>query len=194
MGVKFIMATDSRIQKTIDYYTKEAGGWAAAHQGEVGHSWWVEQMKQFNQYLPSGRILEVGSGAGVDAGDLINLGYDYVGIDPSAGMVAIGEERNPKGTFFVASIESMTFPFGSFDGFWAPAVLLHIPKNLIGNNLRKLKSVCKKGAIGFITVMTGDREEEDVPTGRWFAYYRKDELTKILEGNGFEIIDNSGIK
>lgn len=37
--------------------------------------------------MPAGKILEVGSGGGRDAKDLIEMGYEYIGIDISKGLL-----------------------------------------------------------------------------------------------------------
>ena len=46
----------------------------------------------------------------------------------------------------------LNFPSGSFDGFWASASLLHIPKNKIHQVLSDIKNIIKPNGIGFISL------------------------------------------
>ena len=175
--------------KTVEYYDREATSWSASHGGDDKESWWKDEMIRFNEYLPSGRILEIGSGVGKDAEDLIKLGYDYIGIDASNGLLELARKRNPSATFIQRYAHEIDPSLGEFDGFWAAAVLLHIPKNEIQDSLFRISSVLKDGGIGFITMKEGEGERVDEKTGRLFAYYNEDEFTNILESTGFSILE-----
>ncbi len=89
----------------------------------------------------------------------------------------------------------MDFPDNTFDGFWASAVLLHIPKDRIDEALGRLHSVVKNGGVGFISIKQGEGqkvEEDDMNRGhkRLFAYWQDDEFQNTLKRNNFEIIEN----
>lgn len=189
------MPVNPKTQKTINYYNQSADDWFATYGGDYDEkSFYHKYLNNFHQLLPSGKILEIGSGIGTDAKSLINFGYDYTGIDASSELLKIAQDRNPNGKFLCQSIQELDFPPNTFDGFWTAAILLHVSKNEIDIALQKIKSVCKKSAVGFISLKEGVGENEDSKSGRWFAYYQADEFTIILQKNGFEVIKTDRLK
>lgn len=146
-------------------------------------------MEKFHELLPSGRILEIGSGTGRDAIVLIAMGYEYTGTDISKGLLNIAQKRNPNTNFKCIDVHELNFPEPKFDGFWTMTTLLHIPKDRIDHALQKIKAQIKPDGVGFITMKAGAGEREDKETGRWFAYYSKDEFQEVLERNNFKIIE-----
>jgi SAM-dependent methyltransferase len=156
---------------------------------------WPEQLAKFKKLLPKGKVLEIGAGTGRDAKDLINLGYEYVGTDISDELLKIAREGIPGQKFIHQSVYDLSFP-EKFDGFWASAVLLHIPKTRINDALKRIQSQLKPGAIGFISIKDGNDEKitkysfdgiEELE--RLFAYWSKEEFTKVLDDNDFKILN-----
>ena len=86
------------------------------------------------------------------------------------------------------------FQSGCFDGFWAAASLLHIPKSQIAKPLAEIKRVVKQGGIGFIAIREGYTEEmvirmRDICSdSRFYAFYHQDEFCQLLQENGFEVL------
>lgn len=142
-------------KRTVDYYDQEAESWASAHGGNESESYWKEEMEKFHQLLPSGKVLEIGSGAGKDAAALIALGYDYTGADASEGLINVAQRRNPQARFKKVSVRELDFPAHEFDGFWTTATLLHTPKDKIDEALRKIKLQVKPNGVGFISMKQG---------------------------------------
>lgn len=178
-----------RGSQTTDYYDHKAEDWISEHGGHEGESYWKAEMERFHELLPSGKVLEIGSGAGKDATALIGLGYNYIGTDASQGFLKIARKRNPKAIFIHKRVEDLDFSEGSFDGFWTAATLLHMPKDKIDQVLTTIKRQVKPGGIGFISVKQGEGEGIDEPTGRWFAYYSQEEFADVLKRNGYEVLE-----
>ena len=103
--------------RTVRYYNEKANSWSASHGGNDKESWWKDEMKKFEEYLPSGRIIEIGSGAGKDAQALINLGYDNEGTDASVGLLELDKQRNPLVLFIQKYVHELDPSLGEFDGF-----------------------------------------------------------------------------
>lgn len=180
---------DDKKVKTVKYYNQEANSWSASHGGDDKESWWKDEMTRFNEYLPSGRILEIGSGVGKDAEALIRLGYDYTGTDASSGLLELARKRNPSATFIQRYAHEIEPSLGEFDGFWASAVLLHIPRDEMRDSLLAISSVIKNDGVGFITMKEGEGERVDEKTGRLFTYYKEEEFTNVLESANFSVLE-----
>ena len=171
--------------ETVAFYNHNASGWAKQHTG-VG--FWAKEMAKFKQYLPTGAVLEIGCGSGRDAKELAALGYEYVGTDISASMVRIVQKNNPNLTFFQQSVYELDFSDNTFDGFWAAAVLLHIPKVRMNEALGKIHTVVKPDGMGFISIKDG--EEERFEKGRLYNYYHLDEFVQVLNRNDFSVLES----
>lgn len=176
-------------KRTIDYYNQKAEEWVASHGGYEEESYWKREIARFHELLPSGKVLEIGSGSGKDALALISLGYKYTGTDASQELIKIAQKRNPRANFLCQEVGDLDFPQETFDGFWIAATLLHIPKTRIDKALSRIKKVVKPGGVGFISMKQGEGEKTDQKTGRWFAYYSKNEFTEVLERNGFKVVE-----
>lgn len=172
-------------KQTIEYYDKNANKWGLTHSNSA---FWEAELKLFKQYLPHGSVLEIGSGVGRDAIELIQMGYTYTGIDASVGLVKVAQTSVPDAEFLIQNIYDLQFPQARFDGFWCAAMLLHIPKNKIHLALDQIKSVVKKGAIGFISIKEGAGEYCDESTKRTFYLYDATEFSDVLVKNGFTVL------
>lgn len=174
---------------TLQSYDKYGADWANAHKD---FTFWAKELFRFNKYLPSGKILEIGAGGGRDAKMLIQSGYDYLGTDISKGLLRAAQKNLPNTKFLQKSVYNLDFPKNSFDGFWACAVLLHIPKSRINEALTQIHNAIMPGGVGFISVKKGEGEEvtvEPPPDGkRFFAYYSLEEFKNVLTKNGFKIL------
>ncbi|MCA9390165.1 class I SAM-dependent methyltransferase [candidate division WWE3 bacterium] len=183
---------DSAKKITIDAYNKSAKDWAASH---AAQGFWQDEMGIFHTLLPAGKILEIGCGGGRDAQELIALGYEYVGTDPAENFITVAQEKNPSGIFEVKSASELDYPAESFDGFWASAVLLHIPKDEISTVLESLHSLLKPGGVGFIAIKEGNGETLITETSsdgneyeRFWAFYSDDEFRELLGQVHFSVV------
>jgi len=180
-------------QQTVDAYDQNATVWAKSRNKKGD---WAEEKKKLKQYVPTGKMLEIGAGGGRDARDLIDMGYEYVGTDISQGLLKEAQKNNPGATFLLQSVYELDFPDNSFDGVWACAVLLHMPKDRIDNALQSMHRVMKVGGTLFISLKKGDGEklvEGDhvgIQYKRFFSFYEMPEFSEILLRNNFEIIES----
>lgn len=179
-------------KQTVDTYDEMAEDWVARHSSA---GWWKEEIEKFKSFQPNGKILEVGSGGGRDAKELIEAGYEYTGTDVSKGLLREARKVNPGVEFLNQSIYELQFPENHFDGFWASAVLLHIPKNRIDAALQSLGRVVRGEGVGFISVKKGEgerieSEEARLPSvhQRLFSYYSEGEFKDVLLRNNFTIL------
>jgi len=147
----------------------------------------------FAQYIGKGKILDIGCGHG--NGALIfkeDTVYSYIGIDISSAMMKLARTNAPNAMFARMNMYQLGFLSQCFDGFWAAASLLHIPKSRINAAFTEIKRVMKPGAIGFIALREGDTEEMVIKNlrgdNRFYAFYRQEEFSRVLQQNDFEIL------
>lgn len=180
-------------QETIDSYNQNASVFAQSRDKETA---WQEELQKLKTYQSSGKVLDIGSGSGRAARDLIRLGYEYVGVDFSDGLLKESRKNNPGVQFLKQSVYDLDFPQNSFDLFWACAVLLHMPKDKIDSALQSIRRVMKKGATGCITLKKGEGEKfvegdhSGIGYKRFFSFYQEEEFRRILEKNNFELLES----
>lgn len=188
------MSMTQEEQRTAHTYDALGRWWALKHSG---CGFWAAELEKFRNLLPRGRVLEVGPGGGRDAEDLIAYGYEYVGADVSSTLIDVARERNPSASFSLQSVCNLALVPERFDGFWAAAVLLHLPKSRIGTALAEIKRVTRPRGVGFIALKKGigqgmeSKVNEAGDDNRFFAYYSADELSSELTRAGFDIVEST---
>jgi SAM-dependent methyltransferase len=60
--------------------------------------------------IPQGQIVELGCGSGILAQELVAIGYQVLGIDISAAMIALARKRVPQAQFKVGSFRTAELP------------------------------------------------------------------------------------
>ncbi len=185
-------------KQTVEYYEQNADSW---HKPTTKLTFQDNEIKFFKKYLSAGSVLEIGSGTGYDAKRLIEEGFDYTGTDIAKSFIRMCQKSLPNSKFFPFSVYDLSFPQGTeFDGFWASAVLLHVPKTKIDLALSQINKYIKVNGIGFISLKEGEGEQvqeveksrvtdQNKAFSRFFSFYTKEEFTKILTKNGFSVID-----
>lgn len=165
-------------------YNKIAEDWNKDHENDT---WWIAGTAKFSEYFkPGEKILDVGCAGGLKSEFLVRKGLNVTGIDLSEEMISIAKHRVPQGKFFVKDINQALNLDKEFDGIFAQAVLLHIPKNNIKAVLQNLLSVLKPNGFIYIAVKEtkqGEREERDIIENdygyeyeRFFSFFTFDEL------------------
>ncbi|MBT4648263.1 class I SAM-dependent methyltransferase, partial [archaeon] len=89
----------------------------------------------------------------------------------------------------------LKFEDESFDGIWANASFIHIPKNEFFKGLNESLRILKKDGVMYISLKLGNNEgiENDDRYGianKYMSYFSKDEIEKDLIDSGFSIIQS----
>jgi SAM-dependent methyltransferase len=171
-------------------YNRIASDWFNDHKES---DWWSDSAHKFLSYLQKGnRILDVGCGAGLKTKYLIEKGFKIIGIDFSEEMIRLAKEYCPEGEFYVKDIKE-PLNLGIFDGIFAQAVLLHIPKTEVDKVLNEFKSSLKDNGYLYLAVKEkrpNENDEQMVEENdygykyeRFFSFFTvpeiKDYLTKL---------------
>lgn len=178
-------------------YNKIAEDWHADHQQD---DWWIEGTNTFISMLSSGAgVLDVGCGGGFKSGYLQQRGLRVTGVDFSEKLIAIAKREVSGPEFLVADMRDLSC-LGSrrFDGVFAQASLLHIPKGEVTAVLAGLHALIKPDGLLYIAVKgtrPGGLEEEikeendyGYPYQRFFSYFEMEELEKHFESLGLEVV------
>ena len=158
------------VKSTIEIYNKNADQFIA--------KW--DKLFLNKEYEFFKKHLDVGCGHGRDAERFYIENYDVIGIDLSESLLEHAIKRAPGARFFKRDMRKLQFPPNCFDGIWCNSSLHHIPKNEVEETLVGFARVLKYTGIMFITVKAGENEAVD-GAGRFYSYYKEDELKKMLE-------------
>lgn len=148
-------------------------------------------IKTFASNLKGNQILNLGSGPGRDSLLLKNAGLDVTCLDASKEMIKRTKKLGFKSV--ESDFEKMPFENEIFDGVWAYTSLLHVTKSKMEKILNKIHSIIKPEGIFLIGMIEGkyieEKESESMPgVKRYFRYYTEQELRKVVEQSGFEMI------
>ncbi len=181
-------------QKTAETYNKIASSYSTGH---FAH-FWIDEFDFYKSIIIGKKVVDLGCGTGRDASVFLENGFDYTGIDASEGMLKVASERVSKGKFQKMDFSKTIFQDGEFDGFWAAACFLHIPKSDIAGVLQEAKRITKDGGVGFISVKEKNGTDEGMVEenkyggiSRYFSFYTQDEFKNLLEQNGFSVVKMS---
>ena len=141
---------------------------------------------KFLKYLkPDAAILDAGCGSGRDSVAFKQLGYHVTAMDASPKICR--EAEKVLGQKVICKTFEELDDENVYDGIWACASLLHVPKERMGEVLHRLKRALKDGGILYASFKYG--EEEKVVNGRLFSNYDEQSLRALMSENGFDILE-----
>lgn len=162
--------------------------------GQVASAEWLIRS------LPAGsRVLDLGCGTGIPTAlQLAEAGLRVVGVDLSSAMVALARKNVPSGVFHQADIADLRpsgpRDLGRFDAVAAFFSLLMLPRAEIPLALRAIHDLLVPGGLLALSMVEADVDDFMIPfighTIRVSGYLR-DELREVVEGAGFEIVEES---
>ncbi len=131
----------------------------------------------FLSLLPRGaHILDAGCGSGRDSLYFLRNGYTVTAFDASEKMVSMASDLLGQ-TVLRTSFDRMRFD-RQFDGVWACASLLHVPRSAMYGVLARLTQHLKPHGAIYASFKYGDGE--GVRDGRFFNDYNENGLRMLL--------------
>ena len=159
-------------QTTLDFYDRRAREYVA--RGTGGASRWLAG---FMRALPPGaRVLELGCGGGRDAEALIANGFDVDPTDGSAAMAAIAAERLGR-PVRVMRFDALS-EIAEYDGIWANASLLHVPRDALGDVLARVFGALKPDGLHFASYKADGIAGRD-SLGRYYNHPDRQALIEL---------------
>ena len=87
----------------------------------------VDAFVKLTELPPGARVIDLGCGSGAFTALLARAGYDCVGLDISAKLVAVGRRKFPGLELLTGDIEHLPFADASLDGALLSGVVHHFP-------------------------------------------------------------------
>ncbi len=114
---------------------------------------------------PGGRILDAGCGSGRDALAFHELGFEVTAFDGSAAMVTRASALTGLAVLHLSFAEVAWRE--AFDGIWANASLLHVPRRDLPDMMRRLRAALVPGGVWELSFKLGSGERHT--PGRLFT-------------------------
>ncbi|MCT7949039.1 class I SAM-dependent methyltransferase [Ancylothrix sp. C2] len=138
-----------------------------------------------------GKILDVGCGPGRDLLAFKKAGHTVIGLDATPAFVAMAKEYSGCEVWH-QSFFNLNLPPATFDGIFANASLIHVPRFSMIKVLQDLRaSLVDKGII-VMSMCRGNGEGYSVrPTGyRYVAGWEYETLASCVEQAGLKILEH----
>lgn len=128
------------------------------------------------------RILELGCGGGQDCAYMLSKGFDVTPTDGSAELARRAEKLIGR------PVKVMRFEELSaneeFDGIWAEASLLHVPRADLAGVLALIHNTLKEDGVFHASFKAGTTEGHD-DFGRYYNYPSREWLQELLIAGGW---------
>ena len=133
--------------------------------------------RPFLELIPDrGKILDAGCGSGRDSLYFRRMGYDVVAFDYSEELVKLASDLIGFPVLHM-SFDDVDF-VEEFDGIWACASLLHVPKSAMNMVIDKMALALKSTGILYASFKYGNKEE--IRKDRYFSDYTETEIQNLI--------------
>lgn len=132
------------------------------------------------------RILDLGCGVGRDLRQFAEAGFDAVGLDGSAAMLAAARRLTGRPTWQQDFLD-LKLPESEFDGVFANACLFHVPPRRLPAVLTAIRGTLRSSGVLFASNPTGS-DEEGWFGGRYVCLYSQRSWCRLVRQAGFRRI------
>jgi SAM-dependent methyltransferase len=163
-------------EPTLRFYAGNAQ--AYARREKTRHT----RLARFLELLPAGgKILELGCGDGEDSAVMLAGGFDVRPTDGSPEMADEASRRlgRPVGTLLFHDLDEV----GAYDGVWANACLLHVPRPGLSQVLARIWRALKPGGHFYASFKAGEADGRDA-LNRYYNYPSPEWLRAVYSSAG----------
>lgn len=122
-------------------------------------------------------ILDAGCGSGRDTKAFRSRGFRVTAIDCSPRVIRFARQFTGQKCQLLR-FQDISF-HRKFDGIWACASLLHVPKIELPNVIARLDDALKPGGVIYMSLKEG-RGERIADDGRFFSYHTATSIRRLL--------------
>jgi SAM-dependent methyltransferase len=163
-------------QGTLRFYRENArtyAEWAKAPSARLTHFLALLQ--------PGSAILELGCGAGNHAAVMLAQGFALRATDGSPEMAETAARRlgHPVETMLFHELDAQD----AYDGIWASACLLHVPRDELAGVLARIRRALKPGGVFYASFKLGEGDGRD-RLGRYYNYPSRQWLEVLYSAVG----------
>lgn len=148
---------------SLRFYADNAQSYAGRNRASAGR-----QLDDFLARVPAGgRILELGCGSGADTQAMLARGFDVTASDGTPEMAAEAERLlgRPVRIMRFEQLDEQEV----YDGVWANACLLHVPRPDLAGVLERVRRSLKPGGVFYASFKAGTGDGLD----RFGRYYNR---------------------
>lgn len=161
------------MDKTIAYYNKNAESFVR----DTETVEFTEVWDRFLSYMPKGAyILDFGCGSGRDTKYFLTKGFEVDAVDGSEKLCKLASENT--GHIVRKMLFSELDECEKYNGIWACASILHLPKDELKSVFRKMLRAVKTG--GYIYASFKYGEFEGYRNERYFTGFTEVSFTKFI--------------
>ena len=153
----------------------------------------TESLEHVAQFVPSGRMLDVGCHVGTFLTIAEAAGFQVAGVEPSTWASEIARGRIA-GPVHRGAVEDAPLPEGGYDVITLWDVIEHLPDPAL--DLRSIHASLRPGGIFAVSTMDVDSLFARVLGRRWpwymqmhLVYFSRKTLCEMLRREGFQIVD-----
>jgi SAM-dependent methyltransferase len=153
MGTSHVSVRPEKAEATCQYYSRNARAYFEATAA-------IDMSAVYDRFLrhvsPAGRILDAGSGSGRDTRAFILRGYEVEAFDASPELCDLSTRLSGIRARVLRFQEFESPP--RFDGVWACASLLHVPRAHLHEAVKRLVNALKPGGALYMSFKYGCKE------------------------------------
>ncbi len=170
-------------KQTLEFYNTNTDGFITGTLAvDMG-----ETRKRFTAHLPpDAYILDLGCGSGRDTKAFLDAGYRVDAADGSEEICRQATEYTgiPVRKMLFSELE----PQDTYDGIWACASILHLPRKELSDVIRRIENALKEGGVLYASFKYGDFE--GIRNGRYFTNFTEETLKAFWkETTSLQIFD-----
>lgn len=175
---------DGKDDRTIAFYNTEAEAYTS--RGEPPSA---EQLDRFLARLPpGGRVLELGCGGGRDSLYMLERGF---AVRPTDGTPEIARAAQAR---LGVAVDVLLFgdldEERAYDGVWANACLLHVPRPELGGIIGRIHGALRGGGVFYASYKAGIAEGRD-GFDRYYNYPSAEWLDSVYRSFDWQNIEIS---
>ena len=175
--------SENSYNSTLQYYQQNADEFV---EGTISADMHDVRARFLKLLPPHAFILDFGCGSGRDVRAFLEQGYGVDAVDGSAELCRMASE------YTGISVKQMLFEelsaIEQYDGVWACASILHLPKDQLADVLQKISVALRADGVLYASFKYG--EFEGIRGGRYFTDLTEKSLTSLMaEVPSLQIVD-----